>query len=158
MDDSFSKPNTTDQKQTFLQDAKHLHERREVHEKGVFHANYEGKGFFGSIGQFFKNIKLAFEKNDMDTLKSTLDKECDKYINAFNTTKLTMIKETKMKRLEQLQRDISFIVDHLWVMASQSSPKTQSGSEIQSGSEGYKILWSAVDKFKNLGEDIAKSI
>ena len=168
MDTSYTKPNTTDQKATFLHDTKQLLERREVHEKGVFRANYEGKGFFGSIGQFFKNIKLAFEKKDMGALKNTLDEEFSKYLDGFtNQGRATIgLIEDRMAQLKQWETDISFIKNRLWVMASQCGPKikknqsdseNQSGSEIQSGSEkignnseGYKILWEAVDKFEEL--------
>lgn len=141
MDDSFSQKNTTDKKWTFLHDAKHLHERREVHEKGIFHANYGGKGFFGSIGQFFKNIKLSLEKNDTETLKNILDEEHKKYTNAFQMASKS-IDENKEERLHQLQTDITNIRNFLNLIASNSSLPEQ------------HPLWDAVDKFQQLGNQV----
>ena len=142
MDDSFSKANTTDKQPAFLHDAKHLHERREVHEKGIFHANYGGKGFFGSIGQFFKNIKLYFEKNNVSALDKALKEEFAKYSDAFNTTKLTMIKETKMKRLEELQKDLCSIENVLHTMTAQNQlPDSHP-------------LWTNAKQFKQLGTQV----
>ena len=141
MDNSFSKENTTDKKATFLHDATHLHERQEVHEKGIFHANYGGKGFFGSIGQFFKNIKLSFEKNDMAELKKILDQEYSKYSNAY-TMFSRSIGEDKKEQLHQLQTDITNIRNFLNLIASNSSLPNE------------HPLWGAVDKFQNLGNKV----
>jgi hypothetical protein len=159
MDDSFSQKNTTENKMTFLNDAKHLHQRREVHEKGILHANYEGKGFFGSIGQFFKNIILCLEKNDINALRETLNEECKKYSDAhiLQSKARTGDIQGRMERLHQLEKDTSFIKNYLRTMASQYSPQKESGSEIGSDSKGYKILWSAVKNFQDLEDKITST-
>lgn len=150
MDDSFSQKNTTDKKLTFLHDAKHLHQRREVHEKGIFHANYEGKGFFGSIGQFFKNIKLSFEKNDINELKNALDKEYAKYASLYSSIKLSKNEtmEDKMNRMKQLQQDASKIENTLRLMIIKGSGSLPKDS----------LVLSAADKFASLDKEMGKEI
>ena len=123
MDDSYTKANTTDKKATFLHDATHLYERQEVHKKGIFHANYGGKGFFGSIGQFFKNIKLAFEKNDTGKLAEALKERYNNFSDAFVSQSKGLEATTKdrMKRLEQLRKDTSKIENTLRSMIIKGS-------------------------------------
>ena len=149
MDNSFSKENTTDKKSTFLHDATHLHERQEVHEKGIFHANYGGKGFFGSIGQFFKNIKLSFEKNDIKELKNALNTEYTKYRDAY-TAASRIISEDKGK--QRLRKDVSKIENFLRSMIVKGSIKDSSHLP-----DNHLVL-SVANQFASMGKEINKTI
>ena len=70
----------------FLANAKELHQRREVHQKGIFHANYENTSGFGTVKQFFKNIKLLLQKNDMNALQNTCLERCLKYTDVYSSS------------------------------------------------------------------------
>jgi hypothetical protein len=148
MDNSFSQQNTTDKKLTFLHDATHLHERQEVHEKGIFHANYGGKGFFGSIGQFFKNIKLSFEKNDTGKLAEVLKKGYNSFSDAFvsQSQGLEATAQDRMKRLEQLRKDTSKIENTLRSMIIKGSDPLPKDRLVLSFANQFDLLHGKICK------------
>ena len=84
----------------FLADTKELHQKREVHQKGIFHANYENTSGFGTVKQFFKNIKLLLQKNDMNALQETCLQRCLDYTNNYSMAFLSKntIKQNALKK------------------------------------------------------------
>ena len=94
------------QQEAFLADTKELHQKREVHQKGIFHANYENTSGFGTVKQFFKNIKLLLQKNDMNALQETCLKRCLAYTNAYSTA---LIRQDRTKQ-SALKKEVSDIM------------------------------------------------
>lgn len=108
MDNSFSL-NTLQTSEAFLSNTKELHQKREVHQKGIFHANYENTSGFGTVKQFFKNIKLLLQKNDMNALQETCLKRCSAYTDAYSMAFLS--KDTIQQ--DALKKEISSVMEGL---------------------------------------------
>ena len=108
MDTSFSL-NTLQTSGAFLSNAKELHQKREVHQKGIFHANYENTSGFGTVKQFFKNIKLLLQKNDMNALQNTCLQRCLQYTDNYSMAVLS--RDTIQQ--SALKTEISNVMDGL---------------------------------------------
>lgn len=108
MDTSFSL-NTLEKSGTFLSNAKELHQKREVHQKGIFRANYENTSGFGTVKQFFKNIKLLFQKNDMNALQNTCLQRCLQYTDNYS---MAVLSRNKIQQ-NALKAEISSVIDGL---------------------------------------------
>ena len=107
--DTSSSLNTLEKSGTFLSNAKELHQKREVHQKGIFHANYENTSGFGTVKQFFKNIKLLLQKNDMNVLQNTCLQRCLNYTNNYSIAFLSRNKTQQCA----LKKEISDVMDGL---------------------------------------------